>query len=70
MNLPGFPLLKEKWLSCFLAGSKSLDIPAAAQSLGMTARSRNRNLQESEKALGTPLMLLQPRERSLMLSAG
>ena len=70
MTLPGFPLLKEKWLSCFLAVSKTLDIPTAAHSLNMTPRSLNRNLHELEKALATPLLLRQSRDRVLILSDG
>lgn len=70
MSLPDYPRLKEKWLSCFLSVSKHQSMTLAAQQLGMTPRSLNRNLQELEKAIGSRLLMLNGRDKVLLLTEG
>lgn len=70
MNLPGYPVLKEKWVNSFLAVSKTLDLALASEQLKLTPRTLNRNLQALEKALGTSLLLRQPGNKVLLVSDG
>ncbi len=70
MDLPGYPVLKEKWVNSFLAVSKTLDLALASEQLKLTPRTLNRNLQALEKALGTSLLLRQPGNKVLLVSDG
>lgn len=64
------PILKEQWLTCFLAVRQHRNILSVAQSLGLTVRSVERNLKELEAALGTALFYYPDKENIQFLTDG
>lgn len=64
------PLLKDQWMLCFLAATRSATLAEAAHSLGLTVRTVNRNLKELEQALGTPLFVRPDKARIRLLTEG